>query len=60
MSATYTATQVAERLGCSAWLVYEMVREGTCPVEPIRLGRKLVWARASVDRLLGLEREESS
>lgn len=53
--ATMTAEEVADAWDCSTGLVYRMVREGTCPVEPIRLGaRKLVWPRASVERSLGL------
>jgi predicted DNA-binding transcriptional regulator AlpA len=53
-SATYTAEELAGRLGVSSWAVYESVRRGDCPVEPIRVGRRLVWPRAVVDRLLGL------
>ena len=49
---TLNASELAERLGCSEWLVYSMVRAGTCPVTPIRLGRRLVWPKAAVDRLL--------
>lgn len=52
---TYTAPEVAERLGCSLWLLYDLVKRGECPVEPIRLGRRLVWSRPVVDRLLGPE-----
>ena len=54
-AATYTAEQLAELLGCSTWLVYSSVKDGSCPVEPIRIGdRRLVWSKAVVDRLLGL------
>ena len=54
-AAVYTADEVAGLLGVSPWAVYESVRRGDCPVAPIRVGRRLVWPRAAVDRLLGLE-----
>lgn len=54
-AATYRASELAERLGVSEWAIYESVRNGTCPFEPIRIGRRLVWPRAVVDRALGLE-----
>lgn len=53
---TLRAEQVAELLGCSTWSLYEQVKAGTCPVEPIRLGRRLVWPTAKVLALLGLDR----
>ena len=52
---TMGTKEFAEVFGCSEWLVWRMVRDGTCPVRPIALGRKLVWPRAAVDRLLGVE-----
>lgn len=52
---TITAEQLADRLGVSSWAVYESVRRGDCPVQPIKVGRRLVWARARVDALLGPE-----
>jgi predicted DNA-binding transcriptional regulator AlpA len=54
-AATYTADEFAELLGCSTWAIYEGVRRGDCPLPPIRIGRRLVWPRATVDRLLGLD-----
>lgn len=53
-AATMTAEELAELLGVSTWAVYEAVRRGDCPVAPIRVGRRLLWPRASVDALLGL------
>lgn len=52
---TLTVREVAERLGVSPWAVYEAVRRGDFPVPPIRVGRKIVFPRTQVDRLLGLE-----
>ena len=59
-AATYRAKELAERLGVSEWAIYESVRNGTCPFEPIRVGRRLVWPKAVVDRALGLEDRESA
>jgi predicted DNA-binding transcriptional regulator AlpA len=54
-AATITAEELAGVLGVSTWSVYESVKRGDCPVEPIRVGRRLVWPRACVERLLGVE-----
>jgi predicted DNA-binding transcriptional regulator AlpA len=51
---TMNAEQVGEIWGCSAWTIYQMVGAGRCPVEPLRLGRKLVWPTASVLASVGL------
>jgi len=50
---TITANELAAVLGVSTWALYQSVREGTCPVEPIRVGRRLVWSSARVADLLG-------
>ena len=52
---TITAKQFAELLGISLWALYQSVREETCPVEPIRVGRRMVWSSALVADLLGVE-----
>ncbi len=64
--AVYTAEEVAELLGCSPWAVYNEVRraevgEQAGPIGrlAIRVGRRLVWPKAPVDRILGLEPEET-
>ena len=54
-SATYTAAELAEQLSVSEWSIYESVRRGDCPVPPIRVGRRIVFAKVAVDRLLLLE-----
>jgi predicted DNA-binding transcriptional regulator AlpA len=56
-AATYTAAELAERLGCSTWLVYSSVKDGSCPVPPIKVGHRIVFAKAAVDRLLQLDVE---
>jgi predicted DNA-binding transcriptional regulator AlpA len=53
-SATIAAGELAAMLGVSTWSVYESAKAGTCPVEPIRVGRRLVWSRARVEQLLGI------
>lgn len=54
MSATVNASELAEILGVSTWTIYESVRRGDCPIPPIRVGRRLLWARSSVEELLGI------
>ena len=46
---TYTVNEVAELLGISRTSAYECVRRGEIPA--IELGRRLVIARATVDRI---------
>jgi excisionase family DNA binding protein len=57
MRRTYTARELADLLGIGVSTVYESVAEGSCSVEPIRIGRRMVWARGPVDSLLGLEED---
>jgi predicted DNA-binding transcriptional regulator AlpA len=53
--ATMNAAALAELLGYSTWTIYQSVKAGTCPVEPIRIGRRLVWSTAKVAELLGVD-----
>ena len=53
--ATLSAEELAALLNVSTWAIYEAVRRGDCPVDPIRVGRRIVFASAAVDRLLGIE-----
>ena len=60
-SATITAKQFAFLLDVSLWTLYQSVVNGTCPVEPIRVGeRRLVWSAARVAELLGVESLEEA
>ena len=52
---TLDGRQVAELFGCSYWSLLEQVKDGACPVAPLRLGRKLRWPTAQVLRVLGVE-----
>ena len=47
---TYTVNEVAELLGISRTSAYECVRRGEIPA--IELGRRLVIARTTADRIL--------
>ena len=53
--ATLNGHGVAEIWNCSYWTVLEMVKAGTCPVEPIRIGRCLRWPTVAVLRHVGIE-----
>lgn len=55
--AVYDVERLAELLDVSTWSIYESVRRGDCPVPPIRVGKRIVFARAAVNALLGLEGE---
>jgi hypothetical protein len=55
MPATYTADQCADMAGVSEWCWRQAERNGTCPVPAIRVGRRMVWSKAAVDALFGLE-----
>lgn len=52
---TLTAEGLAARCGVSAWSIYESVKRGDCPVPAIKIGRRIVFAKAAVDRLLGVQ-----
>ena len=34
-----TAKELADALGVSEWSIYQSVRDGDCPVNPIRVSR---------------------
>ncbi len=58
-AATYQAHELAEMLGVSSWAIYNSVKDGSCPVPPIHVGKRIVFAKAAVDRLLQLEESAS-
>jgi len=43
----------ARELGISRATLYKAIKEGSCPVEVIRVGRQLKVPRASLERLRG-------
>ena len=55
--ATYTAGEIASLLGVSEWAVYQSTRRREPPIGTlaIAVGRRLVWPRSAVDKLLGLD-----
>ena len=52
---TLTTPQLAALLGVHPESVYDGVRRGDFPLEPIRVGRRILWATAAVLRLLRVE-----
>jgi predicted DNA-binding transcriptional regulator AlpA len=60
-AAVYTAAEVAEKWGVCTDTLYDSVKNGTCPVEPIRVSsRRMVWPKARVDEQLGVSSETTS
>jgi predicted DNA-binding transcriptional regulator AlpA len=49
-----TSEETAELLGVSVDHLWALAREGTAPVEPLRLGRSYRWPTARLLALLGL------
>ncbi len=60
--AVYRADQVAELFDISEWAVYQAVRREEAPLGTmaIRVGRRVVWPRAAIDRLLGIGPEPAA
>jgi excisionase family DNA binding protein len=52
-SAVITVPELAELLDSNPWTLYEAIKVGNSPIPPIRLGRKILFARSKVDELLG-------
>jgi len=57
---TLSTAQAADLLGCSVDHLWALARAGESPVEPLRLGKKLVWPTAKVLRSIGLEPDLTS
>jgi predicted DNA-binding transcriptional regulator AlpA len=51
---TYDAEDMARLLSTSTWTIYEHVRRGDFPFDPIRVGRLLRWPKAFIDDQLGI------
>lgn len=54
---TLSTEEVAGMFGCGVDHLWRLAREGSAPVEPLRLGRKLRWPTAKVLASLGLDPE---
>jgi excisionase family DNA binding protein len=57
--ATYSLAELAALLGIGSTTAYEKAQAGTLPVAPIRVGRRYLFSKSSVDRLLGVNGEGS-
>ena len=55
MAMVIDTQRLAQLLETNERTVYQHVRDGDFPLEPIRIGRKILWSLASVERFLGLE-----
>lgn len=55
--ATYTLAEFAALLGISYTQAHESAQAGTLPVTPIRQGRKYLFPRAAVHRLLCIDED---
>ena len=55
--AVMTVPEVAELLGLAPWTVYHQIKSGLFPVEPIRIGRKILFAKSRIESWLGVRHE---
>jgi len=53
-SAMYSMNDVASLFGLGYTTLWVMVRDGSFPVEPIKLGRQYKFSKRAVDRMLGI------
>lgn len=58
--ATATIEEVAATLGIARSTAYELAKSDRLPIPVIRLGRRMVVARAALDRLLAADSAPSS
>ena len=59
-AAVYDAQELAALTKASSWLVYKTVKDGTCPFPFIRLGKRIVFPKALVDKMLGVADSQES
>ena len=52
---TLDTAQASRLLGVSKDLLWRLAREGTAPVEPLRLGSTLRWPTARLAAVLGVD-----
>ena len=52
---TLTVDEAAELLGVSRGTAYEMIKQGEFPVEPLRVGRRILIPKHKLFQALGLE-----
>lgn len=57
---TLTTEQAAPIFGCGVDHLWKLARDGKAPVEPLRLGNKIMWPTARVLAAIGLDPETPS
>ena len=55
LAPTLSTDEAADLFGCTPDTLYELVKRGEAPVEPLRLGRRLRWPTRKVLAVLGIE-----
>lgn len=58
--ATMSTAEAAELLGCSVERLQQQRGQGTLPVEPLQLGRRLRWPTLLVAEALGVDLQEAT
>lgn len=55
--AVYQATELSQLFTLSSWAVYQAAKRGDTPIGrlAIKVGRRVLWPKGPVDRLLGGE-----
>jgi len=53
-SATYGVSDMTSIFKCSEGTLHRYVRKGKLPA-PVKIGQKLLWSRAAVNKILGTE-----
>lgn len=48
------AREAAHALGVGKDTFYTMLKSGTCPIEPVYLGKRRLFRRADIERFLGV------
>lgn len=52
-----TTAELAQLLGVHPESIYDAARQGTFDLQPIRVGRRILWASAAVRRLLQVDED---
>ena len=58
-AATYSSAEVAGLFGIGYTTLNEQIKTGTFPVTPLKIGRQYRFPKAIVDKLLGIESENT-
>lgn len=52
---TINAAELATALGVSTWSIYQQCKNGSFPIPPIHVGRRLLWPRHKIAQFLGAD-----